>query len=85
MMMHGVSFSNLPLNLQALVLKELEKLPMTVTDLAQVLCTDKGQISNICPSALFEDDGTPRAEAVTKDDREHSQWYDRNTMWLGNK
>ena len=32
--------------------------------------------------ALFEDDGTPRAEAVTKDDREHSQWYDRNTMWL---
>ena len=50
MMMHGVSFSNLPLNLQALVLKELEKLPMTVTDLAQVLCKDKGQISNICPS-----------------------------------
>tara|TARA_Y100001960_G_C14355610_1_gene671697 strand:+ start:89 stop:496 length:408 start_codon:yes stop_codon:yes gene_type:complete len=32
--------------------------------------------------ALFEDDGTPRPEAVTKDDREHSQWYDRNTMWL---
>ena len=49
-MMHGVSFSNLPLNLQALVLKELEKLPMTVTDLAQVLCKDKGQISNICSS-----------------------------------
>jgi hypothetical protein len=35
--------------------------------------------------ALFEDDGTPRTEAVTKDDREHSQWYDRNTMWLSNK
>ena len=32
--------------------------------------------------ALFEDDDTPRTEAVTKDDREHSQWYDRNTMWL---
>ena len=32
--------------------------------------------------ALFEDDGTPRTEKVTKDDREHSQWYDRNTMWL---
>ena len=35
--------------------------------------------------ALFEDDGTPRTEAVTKDDREHSQWYDRNTMWLSKK
>jgi hypothetical protein len=23
--------------------------------------------------ALFEEDGTPRTEAVTKDDREHSQ------------
>ena len=33
-------------------------------------------------SALFEEDGTPRIEEVTKDDREHSQWYDRNTMWL---
>ena len=32
--------------------------------------------------ALFEDDGTPRTEKVTKDDREHSQWYDRNTLWL---
>ena len=32
--------------------------------------------------ALFEDDGTPRTEEVTKDDREHSQWYDRNTLWL---
>ena len=32
--------------------------------------------------ALFEDDGTPRTEAVIKDDREHLQWYDRNTMWL---
>ena len=34
---------------------------------------------------LFEDDGSPRTEAVTKDDREHSQWYDRNTMWLSEK
>ena len=32
--------------------------------------------------ALFEKDGTPRTEEVTKDDKEHSQWYDRNTMWL---
>ena len=31
---------------------------------------------------LFEEDGTPRTEEVTKDDREHSQWYDRNTLWL---
>ena len=35
--------------------------------------------------ALFEDDGSPRTEAVTKDDREHSKWYDRNTMWLSEK
>ena len=35
--------------------------------------------------ALFEDDGTPRTEAVTKDGREQSQWYDRNTMWLSKK
>ena len=34
---------------------------------------------------LFEDDGSPRTEAVTKDDREHSQWYDLNTMWLSEK
>ena len=33
---------------------------------------------------LFEDDVTPRTEEITKDDREHSQWYDRNTMWLSN-
>ena len=32
--------------------------------------------------ALFEEDGTPRIEAVTRDDTEHSQWYDRNTLWL---
>jgi hypothetical protein len=34
---------------------------------------------------LFEQDGTPRTKAVVKDDREHSQWYDRNTMWLVTK
>ena len=32
--------------------------------------------------ALFNADGAPRTEEVTKDDREHSQWYDRNTKWL---
>ena len=32
--------------------------------------------------ALYDADGRPRIEAVTKDDREHSQWYDRNTDWL---
>jgi hypothetical protein len=31
---------------------------------------------------LFEDDGTPRTEAVTKDDKEYSHWHDRNTLWL---
>ena len=31
---------------------------------------------------LFNTDGTPRTAEVTKDDREHSQWYDRNTLWL---
>ena len=35
--------------------------------------------------ALFEEDGTPRTDEVTKDDREHSQWYDRNTLWLYHK
>ena len=31
---------------------------------------------------LFEDDGTPRTKAVTKDDKEYSHWHDRNTLWL---
>ena len=35
--------------------------------------------------ALFEEDGSPRTDKVTKDDREHSQWYDRNTLWLYHK
>ena len=32
--------------------------------------------------ALFDEQGEPRTEEVTRDDREHSQWYERNTMWL---
>ena len=33
-------------------------------------------------TALFDEQGGPRTDAVTRDDREHSQCYDRNTMWL---
>ena len=29
---------------------------------------------------LFDNKGNPRTDEVTEDDREHSQWYDRNTM-----
>ena len=32
--------------------------------------------------ALFDEGGDPRIKEVTADDKEHSQWYDRNTMWL---
>ena len=32
--------------------------------------------------ALFDEEGNPRTDAVTRDDRKHSQWYDRNTLWL---
>ena len=32
--------------------------------------------------ALFDESGDPRTQEVTADDKEHSQWYDRNTMWL---
>ena len=32
--------------------------------------------------ALFDAEGNPRTDAVTRDDRKHSQWYDRNTLWL---
>ena len=35
--------------------------------------------------ALFNKDGTARTDAVTSDDRQHGQWYDRNTLWLYNK
>jgi len=32
--------------------------------------------------ALFDESGDPRTQEITADDKEHSQWYDRNTMWL---
>jgi hypothetical protein len=32
--------------------------------------------------ALFDENGNPRTDAVTRDDRKHSQSYDRNTLWL---
>jgi hypothetical protein len=32
--------------------------------------------------AQFDEQGTPLTGAVTRDDREHSQWFDRNTQWL---
>ena len=32
--------------------------------------------------ALFDKEGNPRTDAVTRDDRKHSQWYDRSTLWL---
>ena len=35
--------------------------------------------------ALFDENGDPRIKEVTADDKEHSQWYDRNTMWLYSK
>ncbi len=31
---------------------------------------------------LLNEDETPRTEFVITDDKEHSQWYDRNTLWL---
>ena len=34
--------------------------------------------------ALFDEKGNPRTDEVTKDDRENSQWYYRNTLWLYN-
>ena len=34
--------------------------------------------------ALFDEKGNPRTDEVIKDDREYSQWYDRNTLWLYN-
>ena len=32
--------------------------------------------------AQFDEQGSPRTSEVTRDDREHSQWFDRNTQWL---
>ena len=34
--------------------------------------------------ALFDEKGNPRTDEVTEDDREHSQWYTRNILWLYN-
>ena len=34
------------------------------------------------PPILFEDDGTPRTDEMASEDREHSQWFDRNVMWM---
>ena len=31
---------------------------------------------------LFDSDGSPRTKEVVADDRKHSHWYDRKTMWL---
>ena len=31
---------------------------------------------------LFNSDGSPRTQEVVTDDRIHSQWYDRKTLWL---
>ncbi|MEZ7812382.1 MAG: hypothetical protein QMB16_01630 [Paracoccaceae bacterium] len=32
--------------------------------------------------ALFDEHEDPRTDAITRDDRKHNQWYDRNTLWL---
>ena len=32
--------------------------------------------------AQFDEQGNPRTDAATRDDLKHSQWYDRNTLWL---
>ena len=34
------------------------------------------------PPRLFEDDGTPRTDEMAAEDREHSQWLDRNILWM---
>ena len=39
---------------QAIVIRELEKSPMTVKELSNALGKDKGQISNICSSLALE-------------------------------
>ena len=31
--------------------------------------------------ALFDEQGNPKVDVVTRDDRKHSQWCDRNTLW----
>ena len=37
------------------------------------------------PPRLFEDDGTSRTDGMAAEYREHSQWLDRNIMWLHSK
>ena len=37
------------------------------------------------PPRLFKDDGTPRTDEMAAEDREHSQWSDRNVMWMHRK
>ena len=37
------------------------------------------------PPNLFKDDGTPRTDEMVAEDREHSQWFDRNVMWMHRK
>ena len=34
---------------------------------------------------LYKEDGTSNIEKLVMEDREYSQWFDRNTMWLFNK
>jgi hypothetical protein len=35
--------------------------------------------------AIFDEQGEPRTDEVIRDDREHGQWYDRNTQWLSQR
>ena len=37
------------------------------------------------PPRLFKDDGTPRTDEMAAEDRENSQWFDRNVMWMHRK
>ena len=34
---------------------------------------------------LYKEDGTSNIEQLVMEDRQYSQWFDRNTMWLFNK
>ena len=36
----------------------------------------------IDPPRLFRDDGKPRTDEMAAENREHSQWFDRNVMWM---
>ena len=37
------------------------------------------------PLRVFKDDGTPRTDENVAEDRKHSQWFDRNVMWMDRK